>query len=179
MLNVLWCTTLVHFAKAEFDVMREAFRRYGAQINLVIRKHPYVHLPDETLQELFSGIPLSSLSFSGNRNIKEDMANADIVISTSGSTTFLDALLSGKNSVRIYNHASYPAMHDVLTTSSFFIYTSGEFANLLQALVSNLLPLDRIGEEEMRHFIYTVKDKWGAFIDKVLALDQSKSEVSS
>jgi hypothetical protein len=177
-LNVLWCTTLVHYAKTEFGVMKDALRKYGPQINLVIRKHPYVQLPDETLLNLCAGIPLNSLAISANKNIKEDIALADVVVSTSGSTTFLDALLAGKISIRIYNYASYPALEDVLTSSSSYIYKSAEFERLVQELINNDLDLNKGREEELNQFIYNRRDRWQDFVQRTLALDnfQNRSQ---
>jgi hypothetical protein len=170
-LNVLWCTTLVHYAKKEFGVMQDALRKYGPRINLVIRKHPYIQLPDETLLKLCAGIPLNSLSISANNNIKEDIALADVVVSTSGSTTFLDALLAGKISIRIYNYASYPALEDVLTSSSFYIYKSSDFERLIQALINNESKLNQGKVEELSQFVYNRTDRWQDFVQHTLALD--------
>lgn len=136
LINILWCTTLLHLAKNEFEQFKHGLEKYNDKFNLIVRKHPGNHIKDNFFIDLLSASLIKHYRFSINQDILKDIAEADIVFSTSYSTTFIDAIFSGKLSVRFYNYASFPVL-TYINCGSIMVYNKDDVTNVITDFIEN------------------------------------------
>ncbi|MCJ8166423.1 hypothetical protein MKJ04_16380 [Pontibacter sp. E15-1] len=161
-INILWCTTLQHFAKLEYGYFRKGIEKYADRAHLIIRKHPGNHISNTFLLDLLEKSGIKNYSFSENKNILDDIVNADIVLSTSYSTTFIDAMFLGKPSIRFYNYASYPVLTDI-GAGSVMVFSEQEF----MGAISNYMDTGKMLEyspNNLSDFVYNDIELWDQLV---------------
>lgn len=162
LINILWCTTLLHLTKNEFEQFKQGLEKYNDKINLIIRKHPGNHINDDFFIDLLSA-SLIKYRFSVNKDILKDIAEADIVFSTSYSTTFIDAIFSGKLSVRFYNYASFPVLTDI-NPGSIMVHSKDDVINIITDFIDNKFIFKK-NNGNLNNFMHRDISEW----DKVVS----------
>ncbi|HEY9083425.1 MAG TPA: hypothetical protein VIN73_08815 [Vicingaceae bacterium] len=94
--NILWCLTTKECMNIEWNCMKNAISH--TNYNLNIRLHPLKHISEEEVIDKLKGI---HFTFHNEGSIQEAIAQNDLIVSSAHSTTFLDATIAKKYSIRI------------------------------------------------------------------------------
>lgn len=151
--NILWCLTTKECMDIEWNCIKNAISH--TNYNLNIRLHPLKHISEEEVIDKLKGI---HFTFHNEGSIQDAIAENDLIISSAHSTTFLDATIAKKYSIRITSrfwNGSIQTDNDYLRT----IKNEKEFQNALIFFSTN------ISAEDIKNNILTLSDsKWNDFI---------------
>lgn len=151
--NILWCLTTKECMDIEWNCIKNAISH--TNYNLNIRLHPLKHISEEEVIDKLKGI---HFTFHNEGSIQDAIAENDLIISSAHSTTFLDATIAKKYSIRITSrfwNGSIQTDNDYLRT----IKNEKEFQNALIFFSTN------ISAEDIENNILTLSDsKWNDFI---------------
>jgi len=161
--NILWCTTLIYHFKKEYEVLAPVLKEIG-NYKLVFRLHPVGHITDREILESLEPEILGHTTISKNRDIFKDIKATDVVISSSSSTTFLDALLLDKLSVRVMNGTSRTNFMDEKVRNLVDITTSDQFRNAVLSY-HGLARQTIKGELEVNDIFYLKDDVWKVILN--------------
>lgn len=106
-LRVLWCTTLLTNFRQEYSILEKVLINRSLY-DLVIRLHPVGHISTQNVNEILHHSILEHTKLSANKDIFQDLANCDIVITSSSSTSYLDALVANVPCIRIISGVTMP-----------------------------------------------------------------------
>lgn len=162
-LNILWCTTLIYHFNKEYEVLEPVLKEIQ-DYNLVFRLHPVGHISEPEILENLEPEILQHASISRNRNIFDDIRAADLVVSSSSSTTFLDAILLDKKSIRVMNGTSRTNFMDERVRNLFDVSNSAQFRN---ALFKDLKPENEsnLGVLDVGDIFYLRSDVWESILN--------------
>jgi len=94
--KLLWCTTLkVDVVNMYNNVVRD-FAIAHPELDIEIRFHPMVNVKDFVQNELLEEPLKNRFTYSTHAGIFDAIREADIILTSSGSTVFLDSLVEGK-----------------------------------------------------------------------------------
>jgi len=101
-INLLWCTTLKVDVINQFNLIKNSIEK-NSNINLIIRCHPQVPLEVFISNSLLTGKYASTITFTKENSVFSDLEKCDIVLCSSGSTIFLDAMVAEKSIFHFVN----------------------------------------------------------------------------
>ncbi|MBI2722912.1 MAG: hypothetical protein HYX39_12125 [Bacteroidetes bacterium] len=102
-IKMLWCTTLQVDTVNQYKKLLKQFLNDNPSVQIIARCHPLVDLKNFIYNDLISEEHKASFFFSETSSIFDEMQNCNIVLSTSGSTIFLDAMVVGKPIFNLVN----------------------------------------------------------------------------
>lgn len=108
--NILWCTTLKHFAEIEKDIIKELAQLTG--LSLIIRLHPSGVLSSNELDQSLEHEHLD-YKYSCKKQIKDDLVRSVYVVTNANSSVFIDALLANCKVIRVISPLSIPDFTDI------------------------------------------------------------------
>lgn len=101
-LTILWCTTLMVDAVRQYNSIILPYLEKNSHIKVRMRCHPLVDLKSYFNNVIPDHIR-SNIEFSNTSSIYEDLQMCDAVLTSSGTTVFLDAMFMGK---AVLNHVN-------------------------------------------------------------------------
>lgn len=97
--ELLWCLSSKECFLLEWDILKNS--QLLKKFSLKIRLHPVPHVTKEDVQELLGDYPYE---FSGHKVIEQAIEHADLVMGSAHSTTFIDALVNKRASLRLISN---------------------------------------------------------------------------
>jgi hypothetical protein len=104
---LLWCTSLKVDAINTYKKILKPFLEKHSDVEIKVRCHPQIDLKKFMIDELVDVDLLERFKFPQHSNILDAIAEIDIVLTVSGSTVFLDALVANKPVFHIVNNDYY------------------------------------------------------------------------
>ena len=102
--KLLWCTTLkVDVVNMYKSVVRD-FAITHPEMDIEIRFHPIVNLKDFVQNELLEEVLRNRFTYSNHSGIFDAIQDADLVLTNSGSTVFIDCLIARKIALSYVNN---------------------------------------------------------------------------
>lgn len=155
--RILWCTSLPAFFKSEYEILKGPLLKHN-DYSLTFRLHPVGHIQKEEVVQWVAPDIMERAGFSDDSSIFEDMEHHDIVISTSFSTAFFDALMMKKISCRMITGVLKADFRNDRIKNLFDIRDAADFENVLQGRLQAVL-----SDEEaidIQDFCYLKEDRW-------------------
>jgi len=106
-LKILWCTTIKVDVINQYNKIISDFVKNLTMVEIVVRCHPHVNLYNFILNELIDNDIKDRFLVSEHKTIQEAINESDVVLSSSGSTIFLDAILCNKPVLKLVNNDYY------------------------------------------------------------------------
>ena len=153
--NILWCLTTKECMNIEWNCIKNAISH--TNYNLNIRLHPLKHISEEEVIDKLKGI---HFTFHNEGSIQDAIAENDLIISSAHSTTFLDATIAKKYSIRITSrfwNGSIQTDNDYLRT----IKNEKEFKSAFQ-FMQNAIELSN--ESTTNSLLQLSDEKWRKFL---------------
>ncbi|MEM8887537.1 MAG: hypothetical protein AAGD28_06085 [Bacteroidota bacterium] len=97
--EILWCLTTKECFQLEWDILKNS--KELEKFSIKIRLHPVPHVKREDVTDLLGSYPFS---FSETQGIEDAIKAADIVMGSAHSTTFIDALVNKRPSLRLISN---------------------------------------------------------------------------
>jgi hypothetical protein len=104
---LLWCTSLKVDAINTYKRILKPFLEENNDVGIKVRCHPQIDLKKYMTEELINADLLERFKFPIHSNILDAITGTDIVLTVSGSTVFLDALVANKPVFHIVNNDYY------------------------------------------------------------------------
>ncbi len=150
---ILWCTGILSELIEEFELIGEILLS-NKEIKVVIRMHPIHDLRNELTKRL-NAIGFSNYVFSNNSELREDILNSDILLSTSASTVILEGLALERHVIAI-SLGRYLS----LDIQSDMFKEVGSKEDLVSALKNNLLSLEKSSSKFPEDLLSRDVEKW-------------------
>lgn len=134
--TILYCLTSETLFYKELPIVQQLLKNYK-DVKLVVRNHP--NFKFTVSQQLFN--KHIKVAASSNSNLNQDMAKADLILTSAHSTIFLDAIHNQTPVLRLKTNIADSSMdinssfcktiteHDIITSNNNEIYTD-ELSNL-------------------------------------------------
>lgn len=135
-LVILWCTTLKVDAINQFNTIISKYLEANDGVILKIRCHPLFDLENYLVGIINKKIE-HKIKFSKASNIYEDISESDIVLTSSGSTVFLDAMYMNKPVLSFINNDYY--MGDLGESEMTRITGLNDFVNSINEIKSGVI----------------------------------------
>jgi len=97
--ELLWCLSSKECFLLEWDILKNS--QLLRNFSLKIRLHPVPHVTKEDVNELLGDYPFE---FSSHKVIEQAIEHADLVMGSAHSTTFIDALVNKRASLRLISN---------------------------------------------------------------------------
>lgn len=153
--NILWCLTTKECMDIEWNCIKNAISHTNYSLN--IRLHPLKHISEEEVIHKLQGV---HFTFQNEGNIQTAIAQNDLIISSAHSTTFLDATIAKKYSIRITSrfwNGSLNIDNAVLKT----VKNEEEFKSAFQ-FMQNAIELSN--ESTTNSLLQLSDEKWRKFL---------------
>lgn len=154
--NILWCLTTNECMDIEWACIKNVITKGSFTLN--IRLHPLNHIKEQEVIHKLKGI---NFTFQNKGNIKEAIANNNLIISSAHSSTFLDALVAGKYCIRVTSrfwNGSINFDSEILRT----VANALEFSKAVDFFKTTSLPINY-----KSNTLVTKDEEWNKFINNL------------
>lgn len=153
---LLWCTTLMVDAVRQYNSIILPYLEKTNNVKVRIRCHPLVDL-NLYFKDIIPDKIRASIEFSNASSIYEDLQNCDVVLTSSGTTVFLDAMFMGKVVLNAVNGDYY--MGDLGDREMVKINSLRDFEEAIQRVNSGLQH-----DVDYQNLLETGVDEWNRII---------------
>jgi hypothetical protein len=133
-LKLLWCTTNKIDIINQYKNIISGFLDKDKNTLIAVRCHPQLNYISFIKDELTSAEHKTRLVYSERKNIHEDMNDSDVILASSGSTVFLDAMVCKKPILKLVNEDYY--MGDLGENEMIKVHTHSDLLREVQNLSS-------------------------------------------